>query len=292
MNATGNIPGVKASLRRVLGRVGMYQRVRASWVYDLYWSVADKRIIDNRRREIGFYRNLLNGFHQGDLIFDIGANWGYKADIFLRIGARVVAVEPDETSQKVLKQKFMKYRLRKKPVVIVCKAISDRSSTQTMWIDVDTPRGEMNTLSQKWAETLRNDDKRFGRRLAFGKSNEVEAISMEQLIAEHGLPFFVKIDVEGHELSVLRGLRQPVPYLSFEVNLPEFKQEGLECIQVLAGLAPDSKFNYTADCRQGLALQRWVSNAEIALVIDSCTDGSIEVFWKTAPPVADTSLGH
>jgi FkbM family methyltransferase len=275
--------GLKDSLRRVLGRFGVYERAKASWIYDLYWSVADKRILDNRGREIDFYRNLLCGFREGDLIFDIGANQGYKADIFLRLGARVVAVEPDETSQQTLKQKFMKYRWHKKPVVVVSNAISDRSATKKMWID--TPGGAKNTLSQKWAESLRKDDRRFGQRLTFGQWKEVETISMEQLIAVHGLPFFVKVDVEGHELSVLRGMKQPVPYLSFEINLPEFRREGLECIQVLASLAPDGKFDYTADCRRGLVLQRWVSNAEIAQVVDSSTDESIEVFWKTQPRI-------
>jgi FkbM family methyltransferase len=279
MNDTGNTPGVKDSLRKLLQRVGVYERAKTSWIYDFYWRLADRRIIDDRRREVDFYRNVLDGFRKGDLIFDIGANQGYKADIFLRIGARVVAVEPDETSQEILKQKFMKYRLKNKPLVIVSKAISDKSTTEKMWID--TPGGAKNTLSRKWAETLRNDDKRFGYRLTFGKWQEVETISMEQLFAAYGLPFFVKIDVEGHEISVLRGLSQPVPYLSFEVNLPEFRREGLECIQVLASLAPDGRFNYTADCRRGLVLRPWASKADISLVVDSCPDDSIEVFWKT-----------
>jgi len=279
MNAITSFPRVKDSLRRVLGRVGFYERAKASWIYDFYWSVADKRIIDDRRREVDFYRNLLEGFREGDLIYDIGANQGYKTDIFLRFGASVVAVEPDETSQEILKQKFLKYRLKMKRVVIIPKAISDRSSTERMWID--TPGGAKNTLSQKWVDSLREDDRRFGHRLTFGQWKEVETISIEQLIAAHGLPFFVKIDVEGHELRILRGMRRPVPYLSFEVNLPEFRQEGLECVQVLANLAPDGRFNYATDCRRGLVQQRWISRAEFAGVLDSCTDESIEVFWKT-----------
>jgi FkbM family methyltransferase len=213
------------------------------------------------------------------LIFDVGANQGYKADIFLRFGAKVVAVEPDETSQEILKQKFLKYRLKRKRLVVVSKAVSEKTSSETMWIDA--PGGAKNTLSQKWAETLRDDDKRFGHRLSFGQWKQVETISIEQLIAAHGLPFFVKIDVEGHELNVLRGMQRPVPYLSFEVNLPEFRREGLECIQVLASLAPDGKFNYTPDCRRGLVLERWISREEISALLDSCTDQSIEVFWKT-----------
>ena len=259
--------------------MGVYERAKASWIYDFYWTLADRRVIGDRRKETDFYRNLLDGFREGDLIFDVGANHGYKADIFLRFGATVVAVEPDETSQEILKQKFLKYRLKRKRLVIVSKAVSDRSSIETIWID--TPGGAKNTLSQKWVATLRDDDQRFGDRLRFGQSKEVETISIEQLIVAHGVPFFVKIDVEGHELSVLRGMQRPVPYLSFEVNLPEFRQEGLECVQVLGRLAQDGQFNYTPDCRRGLVLERWTSREEISAVLDSCTDESIEVFWKT-----------
>jgi FkbM family methyltransferase len=270
---------LKNHVTNLLRRVGAYERAKTSWIYDIYWSLADRRIMDDRRRQIDFYRNLLVGFRKGDLIFDVGANFGYKVDIFLRMGAAVVAVEPDDLNQEILKQKFFKYRLKKKPVVVVGKAVSEKSSIQTMWID--KPGSALNTLNNKWAETLRDDESRFGHRLNFRQCKEVETISIEQLIAVHGEPFFIKIDVEGHELSVLRGMQQPVPYLSFEVNLPEFRREGLECIQVLAHLAGDGKFNWTPECRQGLVQERWLTSEEISAVLNSCTDESIEVFWKT-----------
>src|SRR5579864_4289372 len=143
MNTQDNSPSVKNSLRGLLQRAGLYERTKASWIYDFYWRLADRRIIDDREREINFYRNLLEGFCNGDVIFDIGANQGYKAGIFLKLGAKVVAVEPDEASQETLRQKFLNYRLRKKPLTIISKAVSDKNSTETMWIDA--PGGAKNT---------------------------------------------------------------------------------------------------------------------------------------------------
>lgn len=97
--------------------------------------MADSRIIQRRSREVKFYRDLLEGFQDGDLFFDIGANHGQKTDIFLRVGARVLAVDPDEINQEALKDKFLRYRLVKKPVIIVGKAVSDKCAVHKLWID-------------------------------------------------------------------------------------------------------------------------------------------------------------
>ena len=46
---------------------------------------------------------------------------------------------------------------------------------------------------------------------------EVAVTTLDALVAAHGPPAFVKIDVEGYELEVLKGLSRPVPALSFEI---------------------------------------------------------------------------
>src|SRR5580765_1598076 len=104
----------KAYAQNLLDRVGVYHRVKASGLYELYWNLFDRSVLDKRHREVQFYKHLLGGLQQGDLIFDIGANKGSKTDVFLRLGARVVTVERDTRSQKILEERFLKWRLRKK----------------------------------------------------------------------------------------------------------------------------------------------------------------------------------
>jgi FkbM family methyltransferase len=182
----------------------------------------------------------------------------------------------------ILQEKFVKFRLARRPVVIVGKAVSDKKATESMWID--GPGSAVNTLSQKWATTLKGNKARhtFGHcGLDFAQRRTVETTTLEELIAVHGQPLFIKIDVEGYELNVIRGLRRPVPYVSFEVNLPEFRPEGLQCVALLGGLAVNGKFNYAVDCERGLALERWLDSNEFLRVLEQCADNTIEIFWKS-----------
>jgi FkbM family methyltransferase len=205
------------------------------------------------------------------------------------MGARVIAIEPDETNQLVLRQRFVKFRLAPTPVVIVGKAVSDRATTESMWID--GPGSAVNTLSQKWVATLRGNKARHvcghcG--LDFLGYRTVETTTLEELIAVYGRPHFIKIDVEGYELNVLRGLGHPVPCLSFEVNLPEFRPEGIQCVRLLASLAVDGRFNYAVDCERGLVLGRWLNSDEFLNLLEPCVENTIEVFWKGMPHQGQT----
>jgi len=146
---------IKKATQSLLREVGLYHRFKNSVMYDFYWRVANGSIINQRNREVAFYRELLTGCRQGDLIFDIGANHGSKTDVFLRLGARVVAVDPDEVNTAILRQRFLDYRIRKKPLVVVQKAISDNRGTETIWIDA--PGSAKNSLSRKWVDALRSN---------------------------------------------------------------------------------------------------------------------------------------
>ena len=87
---------LKGRLQSALKRAGVYHRLKNSHVYDLYWRVADRRLIDARSKEVEFYRSLLTGFRRGDMIFDVGANDGTKADVFLSALSPFLKVDPTD----------------------------------------------------------------------------------------------------------------------------------------------------------------------------------------------------
>jgi FkbM family methyltransferase len=272
----------KQSFLSWLRRSGLYHRLRASSVYDLYLALTNRQLLKGRRQEIAFYRALLTGFKSVDLVFDIGANTGDKIDTFLKLGARVVAVDPDENNQAILRQKFLRYRMTPKPVTIVGKAVGAEVDTQTML--VCRPGSVFNTLSRKEAGILSDTANRTGQSLdtiEYKVNKSVETTTLDHLIDAYGLPSLIKIDVVGFELEVLQGLHRAVPCLSFEIGLPEFRQELLQCVEILGGLSPGGQFNYTWNRGNGLALDRWLDVRDFLRLLESFGEGPFEVFWRT-----------
>lgn len=285
-------------MEKVKRHSSLRNRLKSSSIRRLYWAVAKRDVLAASIREESFYRNLLVGLRQSGLIFDIGANEGAKTDVFLRLGARVVAVEPDETCQSVLHDRFLRKGIRSGRVSLVAKAVSDEIGIKELW--VDGPGSAVNSMSPKWIEHLREHKKSFQHGhcgLEFRNSSSVETTTIDDLMRLYGVPYFIKIDVEGHELNVLTGMRRPVPFASFEVNLCAFRSEGIECVNLLERLKADGHFNYTADCCVGFALGDWLQAEDFCAVLSSCSDESIEVFWRsscafTGSQVGGDKVGH
>ncbi len=275
---------MKAFLQKIAKHIGIYERARASFLYNIYWSILDPTVLRGPRAEVKFYQSVLMGFKPGDLVFDIGANEGHKSGVFLKLGARVIAVDPDPLNVASMTRAFHRLRLRRPKMTIVGQAVSNSPGIATFWID--TPGGAKNTLSEKWVETLRSDQTKFGSTLEFASKLSVATTTLDRLIEQHGRPFFIKIDVEGHEYAVLQGLSRPVPYLSFEMNLPEFLDEGLRCVRRLNELDAGGEFNLLADSEAstGLSLAAWLPCQEFIEALSASKCASVEVFWRSNLP--------
>ncbi|MBV9010076.1 MAG: FkbM family methyltransferase [Verrucomicrobia bacterium] len=245
----------------------------------MFWTIVDRDTLAQRQQELEFYRSCLAGLRDGDLIFDVGANTGYKTDIFLRLGARVLAIEPDASNQTLLERRFLTHRIAKRPVTIVNEAVSDRTGSETLWIY--RPGDAHNTLSRKWVDSLTAPKREASETIAFNQTVTVSTTTFDKLIDTYGRPFFVKIDAEGYELKALMGLTQAVPFLSFEVNLPEFRQEGVACIDRLSQLDGEAQFNFIVGERYVFALNEWAESRGFREILECCTYRSIEVFCNS-----------
>ena len=93
------------------------------------------------------------------------------------------------------------------------------------------------------------------------KTIEVEVITLNELIQQHGQPVFCKIDVENFELEVLLGLDQPIQTLSVEFFTKTLHLT-LSCIDRLQFLG-NYEFNYSFGESQRMEMGDWLNVEEI-----------------------------
>ena len=90
---------------------------------------------------------------------------------------------------------------------------------------------------------------------------EVDVVTLDHLAARHGVPVFVKIDAEGFDDHVLRGVSFHPRAVSFEFNL-EIPQVAQRCLSAPV-FADGYEFNYVRGMEMELASEHWMDAEEL-----------------------------
>lgn len=212
-----------------------------------------------QRRMREFYSAFLG---PGDLAFDVGAHAGNRVRAWRGLGARVVAIEPQPDFARMLRLFFS----RDDDVTVVPAALGARRGTGRLGISRATPT--VSTMSQDWRRTVAGDAG-FAR-VRWEDTVPVEVVTLDDLIAVHGVPAFCKIDVEGFEADVLAGLSRPLPALSFEY-LPAAHDAALAALARVETLGRHV-YRYspveTMTWDPAATGDRWLSAGELEAVLD------------------------
>jgi FkbM family methyltransferase len=208
----------------------------------------------DRGRRVAMDRLYGDFIKPGDLVFDVGAHVGDRVASFRRLGARVVAIEPQPALVKVLTLLYG----RDRAVAVEAVAVGAESGEIELKVNVDNPT--VSTASEDFVRAAKGALGWEGQ--AWTRAIRVPMTTLDALIARHGEPAFIKLDVEGFEAQALLGLTRSVPALSFEFTTIQ-RDVAAACIARCAALGL-TEYNAALGESQTLVHARWQSVQEIA----------------------------
>ena len=221
-----------------------YTYLLADWKNKALNNVHYKRELEAINRRTEFYSEFIDS---KSLVFDVGANLGNRISSFLCIGAKVIAVEPQLFCCRYLRKKFGTQ------ITIENKAAGSQPGHLDLFV---SDSHTLTSLSKDYVDTVGKT--RFAN-AKWKTSKLVEVTTLSKLIHQYGVPAFIKIDVEGFELEVLKGLEQPVQCISFEYNTPDMKEIMFDCLNTLHKLSPRYEFNFSEGESMLLSRDTWLT---------------------------------
>ncbi|MFZ4408144.1 MAG: FkbM family methyltransferase [Paracraurococcus sp.] len=155
----------------------------------------------------------LDEFHRrflapGDLAFDVGAHVGDRTASLRRLGARVVAVEPQPRLVRLLRLLFG----RDSGVARVAALVGAAPGEAVLRLNTANPT--VATASPDFIAAADGAPGWEGQR--WDAEITLPVTTLDALAAAHGRPALIKIDVEGYEAAALAGLTFAPRTLSFE----------------------------------------------------------------------------
>jgi FkbM family methyltransferase len=146
---------------------------------------------------------------KGDVLVDVGANQGIYTDFFESIINQDGKIYTIELEPQTFKKLIEKYSNRKN-IILENKAISDSCGIVDYYLGVDS-----------FTNNIIGHDMNFKINKKGGK---IESVTLDELLENEEHIKLIKIDVEGAEKLVLRGMEKTIPktdYIFVECHLNE-----------------------------------------------------------------------
>ncbi len=229
---------MKKYLKQIIGESNL--RVFRS----IYKTKKERELIKKRRT---FYSQFLT--FKDDIYIDVGANYGNRIEPLIGKGLKIIAVEPQLKCVEFLKRKYGN------KITIIPKGLGEIEESRTIYI---SNAHAITSFSKDWIKATQ-DSGRFSE-YTWSQGQEVEMTTLDNLINTYGKPKFIKIDVEGFEYEVLKGLSQDIEFISFEYIVPERINSVFQCLDRISEIANQNNvlFNYSKGESMEWALDEWI----------------------------------
>ena len=133
---------------------------------------------------------------QSNLIFDVGMHNGRDTRFYLNKGFNVVSIEASPISCEEARINFKK-EIESGQLTIYNKAISDKKGTVTF--SRYKGHDDWSSVIPDWNMSMYNSDI---------ETFQVETTNIDEVIADVGMPYYVKIDIEGSDILCLNALKK------------------------------------------------------------------------------------
>ena len=188
---------------------------------------------------------------KNDLCFDIGSNMGNKTQEMLDLGAKVVSIEPQKECFEYINKRFQGNNN------VICVNFGCGPFKGEGKIKISSHH----TLSTMSEDFIIETSKQRFQGVNWEREETIQILKLDDLIDLYGIPKFVKVDVEGYESEVLRGLSNQVEYLSLEF-VPELKHNSFECLKILTSIG-EYLFNYSEAESGVFEFSEWISQSQM-----------------------------
>lgn len=202
---------------------------------------------------------------EGSTAFDIGAYGGARTDMLLEAGcSTVVAVEPVFEYWLRLKEK---YKGDARVHALWCAAGAEIGLGMLHIHKAQWPNGvpmdsALSSMSEEWINSVEEHPEWGLDRKDWSEEKRILVVTLDSLIESYGEPDFIKIDVEGYEKEVIRGLSKPVKALSFEFHSTLHMDWTEQAIDHLLKLG-NYEFNFDIADTMELQSTSWFDKAEL-----------------------------
>ena len=176
------------------------------------------------------------------LYFDIGCCIGRWIEANYSPDIMFVGIEPHKLQFKNCTEKFE----NKLNVKILNYLVADKFGVYDLY-----PYDEISTASKEWMTKSRH------RNVTWSAPYLVPSITLDYLIEMDGIPDYIKIDAEGFEYEVLKGLTQKVGMIAFEF-VEEIPGAVWNCMKYLYDLGY-VKFAWTKGDQYDYKPEKWTT---------------------------------